>query len=374
VNSRKTRFGGWNELEALSQSGRIGQLRPFFAGPNVGSRMTKVRKSIQYIRHNWDQYPEFMSTLRLLMVEHDLEGNHDDDLSRRASALFASRKDWIDSPNLERESTTDYDAVRLYTSDQGYRRIFSVVNSIFRSEVTTDFERTVVGAVFLVELLNIDLYNYCWSYPNAKDFEGVVYRGMCISQRDFHAFSQVCQQPISERYISIPLGLVSTSTETTEAEFFLASRLMEDSSQVPLLWRIHVIGLEPQLLSIYHDRFPTSVVSTICSVPVSELSDFPEEREVLLRGPFFQVLNLSQEGEIEGRPVHVVDVVTLNSNRDHFTTAQLGREDARARELFRALVSYRRHRFCVSYCHRHGLDDDAVEYRKQLGIAEKEFQ
>ena len=374
MNSRKTRFGDWKELEALSQSGRIGQLRPFFAGPNVGSRMTKVRESIQYIRQNWERYPEFMSTLQSIMVEHDLEGNHDDELSRRASALFASRRDWIDSPNSVREDITDFDAIHLYTSDQGYRRIFSVVNSIFRSEVTTDFEQTIVGAVFLVELLNIDLYNYCWSYPGARDFEGIVYRGMCISQKDFHAFSQVFKQPITERYISVPLGLVSTSTETTEAKFFLASRLREDPSQVPLLWKIHVIGLEPHLLSIYHDHFPSSVVSTICSVPVSELSDFPEEREVLLRGPFFQVLNLSQEGEIEGRPVHVLEVVTLNSNRDHFTTAQLGGEGARARGLFRAIVSYRRHRFCASYCSSHGLEDDAVDYREQSGIAEKEFQ
>jgi len=70
----------------------------------------------------------------------------------------------------------------------------------------------------------------------------------------------------------------------------------------------------------------------------------------------------------------MLEVVTLNSNRHHFTTAQLGREDARARESSRGIVSYRRHRFCASYCRRHGLDDDAVDYRKQLGIAEKQFR
>jgi hypothetical protein len=140
-----------------------------------------------------------------------------------------------------------------------------------------------------------------------------------------------------------------------------------------LLWRIHVVGLEPHLLNSYQSRFPKSVVSTICAVPVSKLSDFPHEREVLLRGPFFQVLNFFEEGTIEGKPIHVLEVVMLNSNRDHFTTAELGKDDGPARKLFGAIVSLRRNQFCLEYCERHGLHDDAAAYRIQFEIVGKQF-
>jgi hypothetical protein len=333
--------------------------------------MTEVRRSIEYVRHNWNRYGELMVSLQALMAEQGLVWDRDDELGRRASALFASQKDWIDRRAAEHGNALAYDAIRLYTSDQGYRHIFSVINSIFRSEGSTNFERLVVSAVFLVELLNIDLYNYWWSHPNAKDFEGVLYRGMCITENDFHAFSQILQQPLSERYISVPLGLVSTSVRSAEAEFFLKTRLREDPSQIPLLWRINVVGLGAHLLGSYQNRFPQSVVSTICAVPVSQLSDFPHEQEVLLRGPFFQVLNFFEGGEIEGKPVYVLEVVILNSNRDHFTTAQLGKNDRPARELFGAIVNLRRSQFCLEYCEKHNLHDDAVAYRTQYEIFEK---
>ncbi|HEX6711521.1 MAG TPA: hypothetical protein VF068_14410 [Rubrobacter sp.] len=370
MNSRTERFGDWSVLHALAQSGRVGGMRPFFAGPNVGRRMAKVRTSIEQVRRKGDRYGEFMAELEAMLAQQGLGSDRHDELGRRVSSLFASRKDWIDRPGATRDAATDYDAIRLYTSDQGYRHIFSVVNGIFRSEIPADFARFVVSAVFLVELLNIDLYNYCWRHPDASHFERVVYRGMCVNREDFRVFSRILHQPAAERYISIPLGLVSTSTRRAEAEYFLKTRLRDDSSLFPLLWKIQVEGMGSDLLDAYHSRFPTSVVSTICAVPVSGLSNYPHEQEVLLRGPFVQVLNVMRSGMVEGKPLHVLEAVMLNGNRDHFSTTRLGEDDGLARELFGSIAGLRRNQLCFEYCKRHGLRDDAAVYREQVEASE----
>ena len=130
---------------------------------------------------------------------------------------------------------------------------------------------------------------------------------------------------------------------------------------------INVIGLKPEYLEHYTKRFPISVLSTICAVDIHKLSFHPEEREVLLRGPFMQVLHVYRdEGDLLGQPCDVLEMVMLNSNRDHISTSQLGDQDDLARAMFGTMVGVTRCEFAIDYCERKGLEDDAAEYRKIL--------
>ena len=291
VSNRINRFGDWTNYKDLFQSGKLGSSRPFFEGENVRERMNLVRNSIVFIRHNWNQYDKLMNDLGSLLEENCLSFDNDEDnaeLAKRLSKLINSRRNWIDRLLPDEKVADDYDAIRLYTSEKGYEQIYSFMNLVFRSELPTEFERLIISVVFLVELINIDLFNYSYNAPTSiKDFNGVVYRGMYLAEDQIQSFSKICQQPLSERYISIPLGFSSTSLNRSQADFFMSEGLKKFPSRFPLLWKIHIISLDEKLLGIYQSLFPTSVVSSICAVPISELSDFPHEEEVLLRGPFF---------------------------------------------------------------------------------------
>jgi hypothetical protein len=50
------------------------------------------------------------------------------------------------------------------------------------------------SVVFLVELINIDLFNYCLKCPERTNFEGIVYRGICVSDEDLSAFKALCER------------------------------------------------------------------------------------------------------------------------------------------------------------------------------------
>ena len=369
-SSRLGRFGDWDNCKEQFQSGKLGNTRPFFEGANVRERMNLIRRSIRYIRHNWDRYDEFLHELETLLKEENskLGDNIAPPLSERLKRLFSVEKKWNDRISPAEKSVVkgdNYDAVYLYTAETTYQQVFSFLNRVFRSELSGNSERLLTSVVFLVELINIDLYNYVCR-ADLKDFEGVVYRGMGITSEDFHAFSTICEQPLSERYISVPLGMISTSQKSLPAKQFISQRLKEDSTKIPLMWKIHVISLEEKLLQLYHKMFPSSVVSSICAVPISNLSCYPQEEEVLLRGPFFQVLNFYKQGLIDDKPLYILEVVMLNSNRDHPSNAELGENAELAQGIFRNIINISRNRFCLEYCKRHGLVDDAVEYSKRI--------
>ena len=51
-----------------------------------------------------------------------------------------------------------------------------------------------------------------------------MHRGVGLSEDDFLRFLAVLDRPIDKRYISIPLGLVSSSVDRSQAEGFLSLR------------------------------------------------------------------------------------------------------------------------------------------------------
>ena len=142
-----------------------------------------------------------------------------------------------------------------------------------------------------------------------------------------------------------------------------------------MLMKIHVIGLDEEHLAFYRRKFPGSVVTSICAVDIHKLSYIQYEREVLLRGPFFQVLQLHEGGELlSGRPSEVLEMVMLSPNRDHLTSVQMQEEQqATAGRLFGTMVTVTRCQFCVRYCWYHGLDEDETEYQRLLGEKQKEL-
>lgn len=340
----------------------VDTLRPFYDGDYVHQRMSAVRESITHIRTNWSQYTKFMDLLRNL-IQDKLVSNPDRVFLERARDLLAveRQKEW--KSKAGDVTNDDFSAIRVYTSEVGYNAFFSLIYAIFRRDNSVNSEDTIRAAVFLIELINIDLFNYCLKNPKYSNFQGEVYRGISLAAEDFQKFQDLLKKPIPQRYISVPLSLMSSTLDYNVAKRWLQSLT---DCKWPLIMKIHVIELKPSYLQFYRKKFPTCVVSGICAVNIQKISDFPDEKEVLLRGAFFQVLRLHAKREINGRTLHILEVVMLNSNRDHLTSVSLGDQEAEARQLFGLMVSVTRFEFCVKYCKKHCLHDDRKEYEKLL--------
>jgi hypothetical protein len=338
--SRMGRYGDWTPVS----TGGVDERRPFFAGTAVGDRMAQLRRAIHEIRVHWNQYPVFMAELRDVLAHGDAALSEGDAARHRAELFFSSRKDWEALSDDD-----DFTALRLYTSDAGYRRIFRTINAALRGGAVVDNERAIRTAAFLIEMITIDLFHYRVVDQEADNFEGFVYRGMCVDDVDLARFARLTAAPVGDRYLSVPLALMSASTDAARAVDFALRESAARLGAHPIVWRIHVVGLEPDLMGIYQRRFPSSVVTSICAVPIHQVSDYPHEREVLLRGPFFQVLRISP-GRLDGGGgplLQIIDAVMLNSNRDHISAIASDEGDDRAaRELFRLLVNVERARVC----------------------------
>ena len=116
-------------------------------------------------------------------------------------------------------------------------------------------------------------------------------------------------------------------------------------------------------------------MTSICAVDIHELSYIQDEKEVLLRGPFFQMLQLHEGGELlSGRPSEVLEMVMVNSNRGHLTSVQLQvAQEAAARRLLGTMVTVTRCQFCVRYCRYYGLVENETEYLRLLEEKLKEL-
>lgn len=373
-----SRFSGWTELQPLCTSGMLEDRRPFFSGTNVQTRMSEVRRAINDIRIHWARYPDFMAELRAYMerVSPDSPKAADPELDDQLAELFASTKDWADRRADGGPQPEDYSAVRLYTSDAGYQRIFSTINTAFRTVSLTGDPVALRSAAFLVELLSIDLFNYRHAHRTADNFQGTVYRGMAVTAEELAAFTRAAAGPVEQRYLSVPLAMMSASRSQEKAMAFAWETARHFPDRHPLLWSIDVAGLPPELLGAYRSAFPASTVTSMCAVPVDGLSAYAYEKEVLLRGPFFQILGMTEDSAASpGRgPIHTIEAVMLNSNRDHVTTiASDEGEDRRARDLFRTVVTMHRAGLCLDYARTRGFDADADVYRTQLDRNRGEF-
>lgn len=249
----------------------------------------------------------------------------------------------------------DYAALEMYTTNDGYKKVFGYINQIFRKSDVNETE--IYGAVGLVELLTIDLYNFRLANIGCSklyNFQDIVHRGLSVGPDVLKTFEDLMRQPLQNRNFSVPLAFVSTSTNQARIQEFLDKT---EKGRFRMHWKIHVHGLEPKLLAQYHSKHPQSVVTTICAMPISHVSEFANEQEVLLRGPFFQILRMYEEQAGEHQ-VHVAEMVMLNANRDHGSElAEHHGEKELQRKHFGQICAASRYEICASLAQKYGLPE-----------------
>lgn len=344
----------------------------FYHSAGVSERMVEVRDPITYIRHHWSEYAAFVDGLRLLLQDVIADSLDEKDRQNLENVLTIP-KEWIDR-RQDPSDRDDFSVIRLYSSNFGYKRIFKVADNVFRANMAVMQPGDLLSAVFIVELLNIDLFNYVSVNKDVDNFQGVVYRGVCATPEGLREFQELAGKPVSQRYWAIPLAIISTSRNRETASAYAILEAAGKSDRFVLLSKIHVFGLDPELLQAYREQFSSSVVSTICAVPIGELSDFPDQEEVLLRGPFFQLIRVYEEPSgVDGiEKVYVVESVMLNTNRDHPSTMELGEDDGeKARQLFTCLVGMGRAKECKRLAEGYELAEDAEQYEQNY-IEERE--
>ena len=99
--------------------------------------------------------------------------------------------------DLSSRKDENYGALEAYTTNEGYKNIFGHINQIFRKHHIDENE--IAGAVALVELLTINLYNLrlanigCFKYYN---FQGIVHRGLSVDQGVLDTFRGLMKEEI----------------------------------------------------------------------------------------------------------------------------------------------------------------------------------
>ena len=241
--SRVERYGSNEQSPELFQSQNLNDLKPYYNGELVNSRMAEVRKSITYIRDHWDDRAKFARVLAEFLAGR-LNGEAEQDFIKRVDLIKNEDPNWgdIDETQLEK---TNFNVIRLYTSETGYNKIFGIMNSLFRYDNTTNDPKTIQTIVFLVELLNIDLYNLCLKNKSCNNFTGIVYRGVGLKDEDFDAFKSLMKKEIQQRYIAIPLCLMSSTTNIEMAKRFVCTK------PNAILFKIHILEMKPRYLQHY---------------------------------------------------------------------------------------------------------------------------
>jgi len=335
--------------------------------------MDGIREAIIWIRAHWEaDYPTFMYELQESFLSSAPDFSNNPFISKL-------KKEWADRRLRDgKEEEEDYTFLKLYTSEVGYRQIFSVLNNAFRIDELEDEEVRLRAAVFLVELLTIELFNYTFPrsigdseearWEHSQGFTGTVYRGMRLSPDHLQDFLDLMTKPINERYWSIPLAFISCTTSRDLAVKFANENTGDDQVEQEkrrVLFRTHVVSLDLASLKIYAKYFPTSVVTSVCAVDISALSLYPEEKEIVLRGPFFQLVNAKQETTDEGKELWILDAVVFNTNRDHPSTMELSAEDGeKARNLFARLIEIARAKECMRLAGEYDLPHDVDAYAR----------
>lgn len=312
----------------------------FFIGEDVKARMNLIRNSILEVRKNWNDKKFRKKAIKLFK-------NHIGGKSLMPVDFF--NDEWYEfqkNPPAEQNC----DLIRFYTSSDGYETIFKYMNSIFREEHDKD---VYDSAAFLVECMNIELYNLVKTKLEFSNFENTIYRGIMLDENTISNLLDIKELEVQDRKFAVPLSFMSCSKSQDVAKQFLEKqerRPYEEKVRgfCPVLFKIHVTSLDKTFLDLYKSYYPTSIVSSICAVDIENISKYMEEQEVLLRGAFFQVLRFYESKEkIDGKNVYVFELLMHNSNRDHITTSAF--EKTNARRLFNTLIEIDRMKKCQDF-------------------------
>lgn len=205
-DDRDSRFVETDEHPEFMQSREIKNLKPYYNGSVLDDRNAEMRKSIYYIRQHWDEYDTFVESLKKMFMKDEAVEFKDKTTEADVEILFSRQRNWMTEESVKDVNLT-YEAIRLYTSDEGYKRIYTLCNHVFRDEYCLVSLEEIRTVVFLIELINIDLYNYCLKNEEKRDFKGTVYRGMVLDEKDFAQFKRLRESPINKRNIAVPLGM-----------------------------------------------------------------------------------------------------------------------------------------------------------------------
>lgn len=334
----------------------------FFVGEDVKARMNLIRNSILEVRKNWND-----KNFRKKSIE--LFKNH----IGGKSLLYVDflNDEWYElqkNPPAEQNC----DLIRFYTSSEGYETIFKYMNLIFREEHDKE---VYDSAAFLVECMNIELYNFVKTKPELSNFENTIYRGMMLDKNTISNLLDIKELEVQDRKFAVPLSFMSCSKSQNVAKQFLENqehRPYEEKIRdfCPVLFKIHVTNLDKTFLDLYKSYYPNSVVSSICAVDIENISKYREEQEVLLRGAFFQVLRFYESEErINGRNVYVFELFMHNSNRDHITTSKF--ENTNARRLFNTLIEIDRMKKCQDF-YESAIDKNSYKQIEETKLKELE--
>ena len=375
-----SRFANSDSEMGLWQLGGIANSKSdsetFFPGLDADDRMANVRKAISTMRVGWDHYPQFRNELKDFVARQPepkiVPGREGEwkEAPGLVKTLLSSRKEWPERG--DGQGDVGYSAVRLYTSEYGYKKIFEPMNTSFRKRDLAAEELRAI--TFLIELLNIDLYRHIHATPEANNFTGRTYRGLRVTSKALDKIRETAaEKNLKNRYVAIPLSMMSASA-TRQSALKFAERTARNNDPHAVLWDISVYGMDPAYLAPYRQAFPDSIVTSLCAVPISNLSYYRDvENEVLLRGPFFQIVRI-YEDSLKDEPLHVIQAVMLNSNRDHVTAiANNEGADKRMREIFRDMAIASRSAQCAEHAERSGLTADADYYRSEAAQARKGF-
>ncbi len=331
----------------------------FFVGEDVKARMNLIRNSILEVRKNWND-----KNFRKKSIE--LFKNHIGGKYLLPVDFF--NDEWYEfqkNPPAEQNC----DLIKFYTSNIGYETIFKYMNSILREEHDKD---VYDSAAFLVEYMNIELYNLVKTKPEFSNFENTIYRGMMLDENTISDLMNITSLQIHSQKFAVPLSFMSCSKSQDVAKLFLENqehRPYEEKVRgfCPVLFKIHVTSLDKTFLDLYKSYYPDSVVSSICAVDIENISKYRKEQEVLLRGAFFQVLKFYNSKEkINGKKIYIFELLMHNSNRDHITTSRF--EETNARRLFNTLIEIDRMKKCQDFFER---TSDKKSYKQ---IEETKFE
>lgn len=349
-------------------------LKTAYGGDHEGLRMSSIRPYIERTRKAWaseDTYRALMVKIRRHFPPNQLP----EDARAAFHRLLDGFRDYgdIDMRRSQKPLLEQFDAIEIYTSAGGFDELYRLMGDVMRKDKPLQEELEVATA--LVELLTIDLYNLRLSqigHPSYANFEGVTYRGLSISDQDLKEYEAILARPkLQNRNFSVPLGLISSSTDQKVMGDF--SKTNYSPGRILVHMTIYIRGIDGGLLQQYHRLYPDSVVTSICAMPVGHLSPYGE-KEVLLRGPFFHLVSMTQDF-VDGRPYQRMVVVMMNANRDHGMEHASDREEKeRQRKYFLKIVSASKFKLCAQVASACGTSLDAEGYDELARAALAELQ
>ncbi|KAI0184023.1 hypothetical protein EV127DRAFT_250763 [Xylaria flabelliformis] len=339
-------------------------LRTAYGGDHETLRMKAIRPYIEKIRKAWmsnEGYRTLMSNTRVYFRKLDIP----DDVKNSFTKLLEGFRDYgdLDMSRPQKPLVEQFDAIELYTAEKSFDHLYSLITKTLRHEELNEVELQVVAT--LVELLTIDLYNLRLSqigHPMYANFEGVTFRGLSVTAEELEEYKAILARPeLAKRNFSVPLGLLSSSTDEKIMEEFSKSTHNDEKRPIRLHLTIHIHGVDPVLLKEYRALYPDSVVTSICAMPVGHISPHGE-KEILLRGPFFHMISM-ESGDINGRPCEKLVVVMMNANRDHGMehASDTGAKE-KQRQCFLRAVSASKFEVCAAIAETHA-PQDAEAYR-----------